>query len=337
MSALGIHNYDDEIESIDNQALGNGNSARARNNSLTESTQNEITRKKNHKKVLFGNQSQNENPIILNHVTLTLNIFNKKANMLPMWKYSSVKRKPPNYNYKNSSNNNAKDIKERPNTRYSENSFFLTSSNQIESFESSLNNSESQFKKFEPTQVKSAKLNGSDISRRYSSNSSSENDSVYNVSSFQNKIKNQYPCVSSTMSSYKSSTSNTMAKSKSGANNFYIDTARLNLGSSMSSNDSARNSGRHSYSVAEFNRFKNNLLKSSQRLESDFQKHDKTGIKPSLNTNGVAPSTIKSIYDVLERDRRIKTHSVEARRSNYLNSISKAHSFLSNSLVIKKL
>lgn len=137
------------------------------------------------------------------------------------------------------------------------------------------------------------------------------------------------------MSSYKSSTSETKPKPK--ANNFYIDTSRVNLGSSMSSNDSARNSGRHSYSVAEFNRFKNNLLKSSHRLESDLQKQERTGIKPSLNTNGVPPSTIKSIYDSIEIEKRIKTHSVEARRSNYLNSITKTHNFLSNSLVIKKL
>ena len=175
------------------------------------------------------------------------------------------------------------------------------------------------------------------MSRRYSSNSSSENDSVYNISN-QNKIKNHFSYVPSNISSSKSITSDSKPKHITGAsNNFYIDTNRLNLGSSMSSNDSARNSGRHMYSVAEFNRFKNNLLKSTHRLESDFQKQEITGIKPTLSTNGAAPSTIKSIYDVIQKDKRIKTYSVETRRSNYLNSIARTRNFLSNSLVIKKI
>lgn len=111
MSALGIHDYDEEIESIDNQIVENVNMARARNNSLTESAQDELTKKKNHKKVLFGNQIQIDKPIFLNHVTLTLNISNKKSNILPMWKYNSVKRKPPNYNYKNCSDTKEKNIR----------------------------------------------------------------------------------------------------------------------------------------------------------------------------------------------------------------------------------
>lgn len=91
---------DDEIESIDNHLVENINPARTRNNSLTESTQNEIINIKknnqNKKKISFGIKTQNDEykPVVLNHITLTLNFFNKKANVLPSWKYNNVKKKP---------------------------------------------------------------------------------------------------------------------------------------------------------------------------------------------------------------------------------------------------
>ncbi|CAF0760502.1 unnamed protein product [Brachionus calyciflorus] len=344
MNVLGAN--DDEIEIL----TQNIQPTRTRYNSLTESTQNEIIIPKksnlqNKKPSSYGNINKKQHnfieqkPVVLNHVTLTLNVLDKSANVLPTWKYNTIRR--TNNLPLNNQNINLQDkhlyTNDKSSKKYYHNSFFLTSCNQVESFESSLSNSENQFNNKLPVnyRVKSSKKLSSEgeNERVQNSNSTSETDSVYNVETFQkNQTKNKaYP--TSAMSSQKSYDS----RPKTAMKNFYIDTTRVNLGSSLSSNDSARNSGRHTYSVSEFNRFKNNLLKSSQRLELDFYRQQKTGIQPTIKSNGVPSSAIKSIYEAVEREKRLKTTSVDVRRSNYFNTITKTRNYLSNSLMIKKI
>ena len=147
--------------------------------------------------------------------------------------------------------------------------------------------------------------------------------------------------------------------------------------SSSSSIESHRSIGRHTYTTAEFNKFKNKLLQNHPRMGyfSSFASNNNTNsiidssndktlstglIVNNFNSSNSNPnatkkqalttSQIKTIYDSIQHQTLVsninlnnnsqqnKTKSaLEMKRSNYLNYIKHTENFLSSSLVIKQL
>lgn len=144
--------------------------------------------------------------------------------------------------------------------------------------------------------------------------------------------------------------------------------------SSSSSIESHRSTGRHTYTTAEFNKFKNKLLRNHPRMGyfNSFASNNNTNsiidasndklINSGLIVNSsvskkaseqqpqLSTSQIKSIYETVQHQtlvsninlnnntQQIKTKSaVELKRSNYLNRVRHTENFLSSSLTIKKL
>ena len=137
--------------------------------------------------------------------------------------------------------------------------------------------------------------------------------------------------------------------------------------------NSKRVNPRHNYSVADFNKFKNKLLKNHSRnyyiydsvnLNNEFlkshaesmienykpiinqiqppsQSNHSTQSTPSENLTRSRPekhiSQIKSIYETIQRANNAKIFSLETRRSNYLNNIKNSESILSSSLMVQKI
>jgi hypothetical protein len=124
---------------------------------------------------------------------------------------------------------------------------------------------------------------------------------------------------------------------------------------------------RHSLSVAEYNRFKNSLLRNhlSTSLSypaEDYVENEKgartseqsyypaDAVRPKIirstpetidylngPTRAAHVSKIKSIYDALQRDSNLRVYSVDTKRQNYAKNMQRAHNFLSSSLNITKL
>lgn len=137
---------------------------------------------------------------------------------------------------------------------------------------------------------------------------------------------------------------------------------------------SKRNNTRHSYTVAEFNKFKNKLLKNHSRnyytydsinLNNEFLKNNgeqqPENHKPLINqtqpvliqhgyqimTDNVdishkpkperQLSQIKSIYETIQRANNSKIFSLDMRRSNYLNNMKNTNNILTSSLMVQKM
>ena len=157
----------------------------------------------------------------------------------------------------------------------------------------------------------------------------------------------------------------------------YMEIIRTKSGADSNSSfyshelNSKRVNPRHNYSVADFNKFKNKLLKNHSRnyyiydsvnLNNEFLKsHAESMIenyKPIINQIQPPPhlsaqstptenltkarpekhmSQIKSIYETIQRANNAKIFSLETRRSNYLNNIRNSESILSSSLMVQKI
>lgn len=115
---------------------------------------------------------------------------------------------------------------------------------------------------------------------------------------------------------------------------------------------SRRSTGRHSVSVAEFNRFKNGILAKSRSSTAKAEGERTCNtyflltyalgseLKQPLNESAKRnnSSTIRAIYEQVERERRDNHMSnVEAKRVDYLNRLKATHELLSASLNIKQL
>jgi hypothetical protein len=143
--------------------------------------------------------------------------------------------------------------------------------------------------------------------------------------------------------------------------------------SSSSSMESHRSTGRHTYTAAEFNKFKNKLLKNHPRLSyfGSFASNNNTNtiidasndkllnaglvVNSNISTKAsqqqqLSTSQIKSIYESVQHQTLVSnvnlnnnTHhsktksAVELKRSNYINRLRHTENFLSSSLTIKKL
>lgn len=143
---------------------------------------------------------------------------------------------------------------------------------------------------------------------------------------------------------------------------------------SVSSIESQRSNGKHNYTVAEFNKFKNKLLTTNHSRLSYMGEYNTNEVRPLSGIGTFAPTTesktkslhnlnstpakqlplttsqIRSIYETIRKEATTskikaadtsknppKAFSVELKRSNYANSLKSTHNFLSSSLQIKKI
>jgi len=135
---------------------------------------------------------------------------------------------------------------------------------------------------------------------------------------------------------------------------------------------SSRGHPRHSYTTAEFNKFKSRLLKNHSRnyyaydsvnLNNEFLKNSgelkdeqqksllsQPGLFQQGHSLAAASdsadishkpdrqlSQIKSIYETIQRANNSRIFSLDMRRSNYLNSLRNTDNVLTSSLLIQKM
>ncbi len=162
-----------------------------------------------------------------------------------------------------------------------------------------------------------------------------------------------------------------IAESYSSVNSYAFTTdPTINTTASFTS-ASHRNNTRHSYTAAEFNKFKSRLLKNHSRnyyaydninLNSELLRNNgeskdenqKTLLGQTFVQHGYSLpndnvdiahknkpekqlSQIKSIYETIQRANNSRVFSLEMRRSNYLNNLKNTNNALTNSLMIQKM
>lgn len=335
----------------------------------------------------FDNSRDDNDDIFVTQVTLNLDIIENRPHSGSTWKYNAIKRNN-NFKFSNLTNN-------RPNTSRSH---LSTDSKKTEPFlflgtnRYSTNTSECSDHQMGTNHNHETHLNSQTLSQLSNRTKTKLSSRESSLSAYNNSLKSQSFAPNQQRVNFERSASVKKSRNTRNLNIQSKPVTFIEIVRSKSSADSAssiqssethhfqgvnkRNNARHNYSVADYNKFKNKLLKNHSR---NYYQYDSINLNNNLlknqgensaennksNTNQGAHvnqlfgqgysiisdsadishklppqrqlSQIKSIYESIQRANNSKIFNLEMRRSNYLNNIRNTNNVLTSSLMVQKM
>lgn len=335
-------------------------------------------------------ENTQENDLFVTHVTLNLDIVENRPQSASTWKYNSIKKNnnfanavkanPPNTQRPNTNrshmSNDSKQNKEPflflSSNRYSTNASECSDNFNIPETNSTHTNTFSQMSNRTKTKISSRE--SSAMGHQQQVLRPQQNYPQQRVN-FEKSVSRKTRPPSNFSNHSKPMSYMDIIRSKSSAESCSSIHSNHNHNTNDFQAASKRNnSTRHSYTVAEFNKFKNKLLKNHSRnyylydsinLNNEFLKNNgeqqQDNHKPLINqtqptliqhgyqivTDNVdishkpkperQLSQIKSIYETIQRANNSKIFSLDMRRSNYLNNMRNTNNVLTSSLMVQKM